>query len=95
MFKVYKFQTDNLETYRFADVDMKVCRQMRVMIKAAEAAGNKIIWDKFRNYCLEYFVLPECTIDRCILQIVNDKNIRLRDLDAMQADAEKIKQEVK
>jgi len=64
---IIDYAHDEIEHLVFADVDKKVIQKMREMLAAIP---NKRIFipEKFKDYCIEYFELPECTIERCIAE---------------------------
>jgi len=64
---------DEVERMKFTDVDVKVMKIMRMMLFEADRLERLVDWDKFKDYCVEYFNLPECTIERCIFKIKEGK----------------------
>jgi len=64
--KFLEVNKEDAENYFFRDVNKYVEKKMREMIKAAIEKGRIVDWDKFKEYCLEYFELPEYTIENGI-----------------------------
>ena len=65
---IIDYAHDEIEHLVFADVDLKVMKKMGEML-AAIPNNRMLDLELFYDYCLEYFELPECTIERCIHQL--------------------------
>ena len=47
---------------------MRIMKKMRELL-AAIPNNRMLDLMEFKDYCIEYFILPECTIKRCIKQL--------------------------
>ena len=73
----------------YADVNFKVKKKMREMLKEAANQNHSVNWERFKHYCIEWFDLPECTIERAISEIKHENEQRLRKFEEDAAREEK------
>lgn len=66
--KVY-YKQDEVEKIKYVDVDAKVKKVIMDGILKAKMKNRDIDWKKLKVYCMEYFNLPESTIDRAMEDI--------------------------